>query len=118
MKTSRVKAREQQWSDLLVEQARKRNGYDQQKGRGVEMKLKETDGRIRPVSTEVYLRFSVVKDIFFCFEGNFQLLSLGHVPPVCLVRKATCLPSRCAGPYWSLLPGTGSSKVRAGPLQR
>lgn len=51
----------------MVEQARKRNGYDQQKGRGVEMKLKETDGRIRPVSTEVYLRFSVVKDFFFLF---------------------------------------------------
>lgn len=53
-KTSRVKAQEQQWSDLLVEQARKRNGYDQQNGRSVEVKLKGTDGRIRPVSTEAW----------------------------------------------------------------
>lgn len=36
----------------MVEQARKRNGYDQQNGRSVEVKLKRTDGRIRPVSTE------------------------------------------------------------------
>lgn len=67
MKTSRVKTREEQWSELLVEQARKRNGYGQQKGRGVEMKLRGTGGRIKPASTEVYLRFSVVKDCFLLF---------------------------------------------------
>lgn len=53
MKTSEVKAQEQQWSNLLVEQARKRNGYDQQNGRrGNEIERNWLENQA--VSTEVW----------------------------------------------------------------
>lgn len=43
------------------------------KGEGMEKKWKETGRRNRPVGTEVYLRFSVVKEeLFFLLKDIFS----------------------------------------------